>query len=252
MMTNVTVLSGRQNASQEGRPLHLQVKTAIAADLANGTWKPGQQLPTETELSRHFDVSEGTVRQAIVALVKEGRLTRRSGKGTFAARPNFERSFARFYRFMDGRNDVTPQYGVRVIGLKRDAIAPAGVVRLLGAKARARVLSVHRAIEQDGVSVCHSISYLRQDRFGALCADDIENAALYDAIEGKFGIHVMRVVETLQAQVAAGKDCEILQVKPNSPVISIERQAFTYGDEVIEVRHTIARSDKFRYRIELS
>jgi len=79
--------------AEEGRPLHLQIKAAIAADLVKGVWKPGEKLPTEAEIALNFGVSEGTVRQAVMALVKEGRLTRRSGKGTFAAKPNFDRSF---------------------------------------------------------------------------------------------------------------------------------------------------------------
>ena len=251
-MTGATLLNISMTPDQEGRPLHLQVKSALAADLTSGSWKPGEKLPTEGELSRHFGVSEGTVRQAIVALVKEGRLTRRSGKGTFAARPNFERSFARFYRFRDGRKDANPQYGVRVIGLERNVAVDAAVAGALGARSGVRVLSIHRAIEQDGVAVCHSISYLRQDRFGSLTAKDLANTALYDVMQSKFGVYIVRVVETLQARVARDEDCTVLEVKRNSPVIAIERRACTYGDQVVEVRRTVARSDRFSYQIELS
>ena len=84
----------RDAVSQEGTPLHLQVKAAISRGLTDGTWKPGEKLPTEGELSRTFNVSEGTVRQAVIALVKEGRLTRRSGKGTFAPSSRYRRAIA--------------------------------------------------------------------------------------------------------------------------------------------------------------
>ena len=251
-MAETMLLNRLPAREQEGRPLHLQVKAAIAAELASGAWKPGEKLPTEGELSRHFGVSEGTVRLAVMALVKEGRLTRRSGKGTFAARPNFERSFARFYRFRDGRKDANPQYGVRVIGLERDVEVDAAVAEALAAGPRAKILSIHRAIEQDGLVVCHSISYLRQDRFGGLKASDFGDSALYEVMQNKFGVHIMRVVETLQARVARVQDCAILKVERKSPVIAIERRAYTYSDQVVELRRTVARSDKFSYQIELS
>ena len=238
--------------NQDGRPLYVQIKSAIATELGNGAWKPGEKLPTEGELSQLFEVSEGTVRLAIVDLVKEGRLTRRSGKGTFVARPNFERSFERFYRFRDGRSESSPEYGVRVIGLKRDVSADSAVAKTLSVGPRTKILSIHRTIEQNGIAVCHSTSYLRQDRFGGLVETDFTDAALYDVLQTKFGVHIMHVVESLSARVAKADDCSILKIPRKSPVIAIERVAYTYSNQVVEVRRTVARSDKFSYQIELS
>ena len=238
-------------AAEEGRPLHLQIKAAIAADLVKGRWKPGEKLPTEAEIALDFGVSEGTVRQAVIALVKEGRLTRRSGKGTFAAKPNFDRSFERFYRFRDVKDNKDPRYGVHVIAIKTTTVAP-DIAKALGCRVGTKVTSIHRAIEQNKITVCHSISYFRQEKVKGLTDKDLEDAALYDVLRAKFGTYVVRVAETLKARVASEADCEILKVKRNSPVISIERHAFTYEHQVVEVRHTIARSDEFSYQIELS
>ena len=237
--------------AEEGRPLHLQIKAAIAADLVKGVWKPGEKLPTEAEIALNFGVSEGTVRQAVMALVKEGRLTRRSGKGTFAAKPNFDRSFERFYRFRDGQDNKDPRYGVRVIGIKTMTVAP-DIAKALGCRVGSKVTSIHRAIEQNEITVCHSISYFRQERVKGLTDKDLEDAALYDVLRAKFGTYVVKVTEILKARVASQADCEILKVKRNSPVISIERHAYTYEHQVVEVRQTIARSDEFSYQIELS
>jgi GntR family transcriptional regulator len=236
--------------AEEGRPLHLQIKAAIAADLVKGTWKPGEKLPTEAEIALDFGVSEGTVRQAVIALVKEGRLTRRSGKGTFAAKPNFDRSFERFYRFRDGQDNKDSRYGVHVLGIKTTTVAP-DIAKALGCRVGTKVTSIHRAIKQNEITVCHSISYFRQEKIDGLTDKDLEDAALYDVLRAKFGTYVVRVTETLKARVASEVDCEIFKVKRNSPVISIERHAYTYEHQVVEVRQTIARSDEFSYRIEL-
>jgi len=236
----------------EGAPLHLQIKAAIAKGLTDGTWKPGDQLPTEGALSRSFQVSEGTVRQAVIALVKEGRLTRRSGKGTFAARPNFERSFARFFRFRGDAQGAGPAYGLDLLGMHTEAAPDPSIAQHLGLRKSGKVLAIHRAIKQDGVVVVHYVSYLSERRFGKLRREDLENAALYDTLSSKFGIHVVRAVETLQARAARAEDAAILGVRRDAPVIAIERLAYTYGDEVVEVRRAVGRSDNFRYEIELS
>lgn len=237
---------------QAGRPLYLQIKDALSTSLAGGIWKPGDQLPTETELSKQFDVSEGTVRQAVMALVKEGRLTRRSGKGTFVSRPNFEHSFMRFFRFRGNVKSRDPEYGVTVLDIKASTDGNPVIRRTLGLASNAKILSIHRAIMQDGEVVCHYVSYLSNPEFGSLSREDLENAALYDVLENKFGIHVLRAAETLQARAADTADAAILGINFGEPVISIDRLAYTYGDRVVEVRHTIGRSDKFRYQIQLS
>lgn len=237
---------------QTGRPLYLQVKDVLSENLAEGMWKPGDQLPTETELSKQFDVSEGTVRQAVMALVKEGRLKRRSGKGTFVSRPNFEHSFMRFFRFRGNVNSRDPEYGVAVFDIRARSDGDPEVRRALGLASNAKILSIHRAITQDGEVVCHYVSYLSNREFGDLSRGDLENAGLYDVLERKYGLHILRAVETLQARAAEAKDAEILGIQLGEPVIAIDRVAYTYGERVVEVRHTIGRSDKFRYQIQLS
>jgi GntR family transcriptional regulator len=240
----------RDAVVSEGAPLHLQVKAAISRGLTDGTWKPGEKLPTEGELSKAFKVSEGTVRQAVIALVKEGRLTRRSGKGTFASRPNFDRSFARFFRFRSGEPIAEADYTVELIKMGSGA-APASIAEKLGLTKSARVVAIHRAIKQGNVVVVHYISYLSERKFGSLRRQDIENAALYDVLEAKFGTYIVRAVETLQARAARAQDVAILGMAREDPIIAIERFAYTYGDAIVEVRRAAGRSDNFRYEIEL-
>jgi GntR family transcriptional regulator len=236
----------------EGRPLYLQIKSAISDGLADGTWKPGDQLPTETELSRKFGVSEGTVRQAVIALVKEGKLSRRSGKGTFATRPSFEKSFARFFRFRGTQADSEHHFGTHVIKLVSNAVADPGIRQKLGLKPDAPVMAVHRTIEDGGVVVCHYISYLPQARFGSLTREQLEGAALYEVLEERCGVHIVRAVETLQARAAKADDASILGIRRGEPVIAIERLAYTHKDRIVEVRRAVGRSDIFSYQIELS
>lgn len=47
--------------------------------------RPGDQVPTHTELMRQLHSSERFVRRALDELVREGRIVRRSGVGTFIA-----------------------------------------------------------------------------------------------------------------------------------------------------------------------
>ncbi len=67
-------------------PIYHQLKTLILDQIASGLWRPGDQIPSESELCRLYGISRAPVRQALKELEYEGVLIRRSGSGTFVNR----------------------------------------------------------------------------------------------------------------------------------------------------------------------
>lgn len=65
------------------QPLYLQLTEYLRHQINNGVWQPNDRLPPEVELAAQFDISRGTVRQAMDLLVNQGLLQRIPGKGTF-------------------------------------------------------------------------------------------------------------------------------------------------------------------------
>ena len=68
-------------------PLYYQLKGFILQEIQNGTYPVGSCIPTEMEIRDRFNLSRTTIRQAISELVQEGRLERRTSKGTFVTLP---------------------------------------------------------------------------------------------------------------------------------------------------------------------
>ena len=64
-------------------PRYHQVYVTLRTWVRDGTYKPGEQIPTEPQLCEVFGVSRITVRKAIDNLAKEGWLLRQQGRGTF-------------------------------------------------------------------------------------------------------------------------------------------------------------------------
>ncbi len=65
--------------------LYIQLTRIFTEEICSGRWQLQQQIPTEEELCKKYDVSKITVRQAVSNLVSEGYLVKRQGKGTFVA-----------------------------------------------------------------------------------------------------------------------------------------------------------------------
>jgi GntR family transcriptional regulator, transcriptional repressor for pyruvate dehydrogenase complex len=60
----------------------------LSEDIRDGRLKPGEQLPTEQQISRTYGVSRPTVREAIGRLKHDGLVVTRQGAGAFVADPN--------------------------------------------------------------------------------------------------------------------------------------------------------------------
>lgn len=63
-----------------------RIRDHIITNIETGRWKPGVQIPAESELMQSFSASRMTVHRAIKELAAEGMVYRERGRGTFVAR----------------------------------------------------------------------------------------------------------------------------------------------------------------------
>lgn len=62
---------------------HQQIYEVLCRDILAGLYKPGQSLPAEKELAKHFKASRPTIAKAMRELQLKGLIVRRQGQGTF-------------------------------------------------------------------------------------------------------------------------------------------------------------------------
>ena len=64
---------------------HARVSSLLAAEIIGGALSPGSRLPGEHELAARFDVSRGTIRQALARLEADGLIEKHPGAGSFVS-----------------------------------------------------------------------------------------------------------------------------------------------------------------------
>lgn len=64
-------------------PLYIQIADYLRRQLADGRFRVGQRLPTESQMGKELSVAVGTLRKALSLLEEEGLLERRQGSGTY-------------------------------------------------------------------------------------------------------------------------------------------------------------------------
>lgn len=232
-------------------PLYRQIKTLILQSLAAGEWRPGEAIPSEAELATRFNVSQGTVRKALDEIAAENLVVRRQGKGTFVASHNDPRSLFRFLRLVPLSGDLAPPQSVPLECWRAKAGAEAS--RMLGVEPGASIIILRRVLKFAGKPTVLDEIYLPGERFQGLTLEMLQAHAgsLYALFEARFGVRMVRAEERLRA-VAADKDsARVLGVNEGSPLLSVERVTFTYGDQPIEWRRGIYCTAEHYYLNEL-
>ncbi len=60
-----------------------QVAAQLSDQIAQGRWKPGEKLPSESELCFAMKIGKSTLREALKALAFVGMVRMRPGEGTY-------------------------------------------------------------------------------------------------------------------------------------------------------------------------
>ncbi len=219
--------------------------------LQSGEWRPGEAIPNEFELAARYKVSQGTVRKAIDELAAEKHLLRRQGKGTFVATHDEARAQFRFLR-------LKPDEGVqeypagRLLDCKR-ARASAEVARLLELRAGDGVVVIRRVLSFAEVPTVFEHIFLPGARFRRLSAAVLDDykGSMYKLFETEFGTRMIRAEEKIRAVGADATAAELLGVAARTPLLCVERVAFSYGEKPVEFRRGYYRTDKHYYSNDL-
>lgn len=234
------------------RPLYEQIKILITQSLVAGEWKPGEAIPSEMELAARFRVSQGTVRKAIDELAAEHILVRRQGKGTFVASHSEPSYQYRFLRVLPDSGEKLHPHNV-LLELRRGK-ANAEIARALAVKPGSPVHVIRRLLEFRARPLIHDEIVLAAARFPGLTVPRLEEfkGSMYSFYEAVYGLRMIRAEERIRAVAAAEPVAGHLRVAPGTPLLCVDRIAFTYGDMPVEWRRGLCLTEGFSYSNELA
>jgi GntR family transcriptional regulator len=233
-------------------PLYQQVKASMTRGLQAGEWRPGEAIPSETELAARFRVSQGTVRKAVDELASENLLVRRQGKGTFVATHAEEKVQFRFLRLIPDDGDAG-RMERRFIDCRRMR-APSEVARALRLQSGESVVQVRRLLSFRGAPVVLDDIWLPGALFKGLTAERLGEyrGPMYGLFESEFGVRMIRAEEKIRAVAADAGAADLLGLPAGAPLLAVERLSFTYGDKPVELRRGLYNTAAHHYRNELS
>jgi GntR family transcriptional regulator len=251
----LAVAADSQAATPAFSPLYQQIKGLILQSLQASEWKPGESIPSEMELAARYRVSQGTVRKAIDELASGHLLIRKQGKGTFVATHAEHQVQYRFLKLVPDQGDLNTEGPAQreIVDCKR-LRATAEIARALALRSGDSVLQVRRVLSFAKVPTILEDLWLPATPFKGLTAERLAdyNGPMYALFETEFGVRMVRAEEKIRAVLPDKAQRELLQLPPNTPLLSVERIAYTYKDTPMELRRGLYRTDKHHYHNDLN
>jgi GntR family transcriptional regulator len=232
-------------------PLHQQLKAAIEDRILSGEWLPGTQVPSERELCEQYAISRITVRQALTALVMEGRLIRTQGRGTFVASPRIEQQLTQLTGFTQDMQARGKRPSAQVLEAGCIPSLPT-VARALKIRAGENVIILKRLRLADGEPVAIEIAYLLESRCRGILRENLAARSLYDILTKKYNLKPVRAIQQMEAIACPAAEAKLLGTRRGAPVLYIHRTTYDRTGQPIELVESFYRGDRYTFYAELS
>jgi GntR family transcriptional regulator len=228
-------------------PKHLQLRD-ILLDLIEGELQPEDPIPSERELADRYTVARMTVRQAVDALVTDGRLFKVAGKGTFVARPKLDLQIrlTSFTEEMARRGMVAASKTLSFERIK----ASGHVARELEVDPGTPIVQYERLRYADGVPMAVEHTYLVDQRVPGL-ADREAPPSLYACLADSYGLVPDWGEDSIEAVAADAGLAELLDIPAGGPVLRTERHAYT-GGTLLDYSVLSFRADRYKLWVPLA
>lgn len=233
-------------------PLYYQLQEIIRTRIESGDWGPGQQLPPEADLCKEFNLSRGTVRQALADLVREGLLHRRRGKGSFVAAPKIQQDIQTLAGFSNYVKDVLgTDLASRPISVKT-VPATQPLASALEVPEGADLLEVRKVklVEDDPFFL--TISYIPKSAIKNVNEEDLATGSLIQVLRNKYGMKASKVKGWFEPVLVSDYESSLLDVEKGSPAMLYQRVRYGANEKPLMITKNVIRGDMCRITFQVA
>ena len=237
-------------SAKGGQPVHVQIERWLTEVIGRGELVPGDRLPREDELASLLGVSRMTLRQALATLESHGIVIRKTGRtgGTFVTEPRIDCDLTGLAGFTEQMRRAHVRAGARMVSAKT-VPAPAAVAAALAIDRGSPVHEVIRVRTARRKPLALERSYFPSGPFPDLLGHRL-TGSIYELLTRQYGQQPHTASETLEPVVARSEEAELLEVMENSPLMLIERTAFTIAGLAVEYARDLFRPDRVRISLQ--
>ncbi len=224
-------------------PVYMQIVRLVSQKIAGGLLHPGDQLPTESQFCKEFDVSPMTVRRAIKILVERGAVAATQGRGTFVRSPRIGQAVFSL-RELEERWSQAEEAMVRLLEasiLSADDVIAAHLAIAPGE----RVVYIRRIVLNENTPTMYHREYIVYDPRRPLVETQLQITSFEGLFQGNDGEGVSRGDLVIDAVNVTADEGELLKVPRGSAAFRLEHVLFDFRRRPVSWGWFICRPDRF-------
>lgn len=232
-------------------PLYLQIKEVLIKDIQAGVYPTGTRLPSERELASLYNVSRMTARTALQALTQEGVIFSQTGKGNYVRKPKINQQLGILSSFTEEMQQRGMTASSRLITAE---IIPASpyIAQELQVPIKAEIVFLQRIRLANDVPIALESTYLVHELCpNILEAHDFSKESLYKVLREVYSCPLNWARQSIQACLPNAAEQKLLDISPNTPVLSNTRTVFTRQDKPIEFVNSIYNGEMYDLKVIL-
>ena len=231
-------------------PYHIQVYQALESIIQNELIS-GDQLPGEPRLCELFGVSRTVIRQAMDHLLRDGRIVRVMGKGTYVADTKIHEGIvARLTGFYEDMVEKGYTPVSQVLKLESYA-AGMTIANRLGLNVGAKVIELRRLRFVNEVPIQIVSSFLPYSLCPKVLETNFAHGSLYAYLSDEYGLRIYEGTRTIEAVLATAEEAKLLNIAVGSPLILLDSVSYLRDGTALEYYRAVHRSDRARFEVNL-
>jgi GntR family transcriptional regulator len=227
---------------------HASIAAALRRQIVSGVLAAGSALPSEAQLSARFQVSRGTVRQALAALKAEGLISGGRGRPPRVARPMLAQSFDQLVSFSAWAERQGRAPAARTLELARRPAGAEAALKLALAPG-ASIFQYKRVRLLDGEPVMIELSTFIEEVGRLLLDCDLDGGSVYAQLSER-GVKFAEAQQSIAAIAATAEQATLLRVTRRAPLLEVRRRVFDAAGRPLEWSHDTYRGDAFAITIQ--
>jgi DNA-binding GntR family transcriptional regulator len=230
-------------------PAYAQLANILRCQIAEGFYRPGDQLPSEAQLCRRYGISPMTVRRSINYLSDQGVVNTEQGRGTFV-RP-LEMSSATFdlHELRDLFGDKTDAE-IKLLDV-RVVLADERTARKLSLAVGDPTIYIRRLFTQERQPIFYHRAYLVYDPKRPIVEAEMDVTSLRGLFSEVDHSLLKRGQITIETVLMNDEEAKILRTSLPAAAFYLEHLFYDFGDRPISWGWFIFRGDHLRFTTHL-
>lgn len=230
-------------------PAYAQLADIIRRQIAEGAFRPGDQLPSEAQLCRRYGISPMTVRRSINLLSEQGVVITAQGRGTFVKA--LELSTANFDLqelqdlFTNGNAADVKLLDARIVS------ADERTARKLDIKEGDPTIYIRRLFNREGQPVFYHRAYLIYDPTRPIVEAEMDVTSLLGLFAYADSSLLKQGQLNIEAALMNPEEAELLGVSFPAAAFFLEHIFYDFNDQPISWGWFIFRSDRLRFTTQV-